>query len=163
MDDGSVKSSSARSSDEVLARAIRFCDYRERCTAEIRKKLEEWELPDPSLTRVLEQLADLGYVDDERFARSYAGSKFRVSGWGKVRIRAELRARQISEAAIEKALEHIGTDRYLEELENLLNRKKQSLMKFRGQELKGRLYRYAASKGYESGSILEVLNRILID
>ena len=163
MDEGTLKNPPSGTADEFLARAIRFCEYRERCTLELRRKLDGWQLTASSRDTILEQLIDLGYLNDERFAESYAGSKFRVSRWGKVKIRAELRARQINDDVIEKVLSRIGPEKYQEELESLLNSKKRSLSKYKGHELRGRLFRYAASKGYESGCILQVLNRILID
>jgi regulatory protein len=158
-----LKRSSGGSYEELLARAIRYCEYQERCKMDVSRKLDGWKLTAAVKMKILDQLTDLGCVDDERYAKTYAGSKFRVNGWGKVRIRAELRVRQIGENIIEKALSVIGQDAYVEELDSILRKKKESLNKYPARELKGRLYRFAASRGYESGVISEVLNRILID
>jgi regulatory protein len=153
----------AASIDDALLRAIRYCEYQERCTAELSRKLDELGLTSPEKEDAISRLTDMGYVNDGRFARMYAGSKFRVNGWGKVRIRAELRARKISEDHIDKALQAIGQESYMLELESMLQQKRNSLKKYQGRELKGRLFRFATSRGYESSAIIEVLNRILID
>ncbi len=158
-----MKKASGGSYEEILARAIRFCEYQERCTRDVSRKLDGWELSAASKMKLLEQLKELGCLDDERYAMTYAGSKFRVNGWGKVRIRSELRVRQISEGIIEKALGRIGQDAYVEELDSILRKKKDSLKKYTTLEMKGRLYRFAVSRGYESGVINEALNRIFID
>ncbi|MFN0015870.1 MAG: regulatory protein RecX, partial [Saprospiraceae bacterium] len=109
--------------DEALARMENFCAYRERCPQEVRRKMAELEITEETARQVWQVLEADGYVDEERFARAFAGGKFRINQWGRVRIRLELRQRGIAPAVIEQALAEIDEEAYLAVLKSLLEKR----------------------------------------
>lgn len=91
--------------------AFRYLSYRERSAEEIRRRLRRDRYPDTIIEDVIHHLERSGYVDDHRYARAYAEGRFQSRGHGPMRIRADLRRRGVSSAAIDAAVEHISRDR----------------------------------------------------
>lgn len=90
---------------QALQKIGKYCAYQDRCHAEVRKKLREMGAPWEEAEEILVQLILDGFLDEERFAKAFARGKFRNNGWGKIKIRLELKAREINEKVIAKALQ----------------------------------------------------------
>ncbi|MEY3565712.1 MAG: hypothetical protein RJA23_1882, partial [Bacteroidota bacterium] len=58
--------------EEARGKLETFCSYQERCAWELRRKLFEKGISGPSAEKIITELEASGFVDDERFARSYA-------------------------------------------------------------------------------------------
>ena len=110
--------------DEALAKLEHFCAYRERCPQEVYRKLAELGLRGETADQIYQVLESDGYVQEERFARAFAGGKFRVNRWGKVRIRLELQRRGIAPRVIAEALDAIDEQEYTAALIDLLEKKR---------------------------------------
>lgn len=110
--------------DEALAKLERFCAYRERCPKEVRAKLAEVGVRGVEAEQIFQLLEEEGFFDEKRFAHAFAGGKFRVNHWGRIRIRQELRMRDIAPAVIQQALNSIEEEDYLKLLEQLLEKKR---------------------------------------
>lgn len=138
-----------------------FCNYRERCQQEVMTKLYSYGLNKTEAEELLTELVRKGFVNEERFARAFAGGKFRQKKWGKTKILRELKARQISEYCIRKAMQEIDDDDYMLGLEQSAE-KYLRLMKEKNPVLrKQKLIRYLLSKGFEYDkchSIIEKMN-----
>jgi len=111
------------SADEALARMEGFCAYRERCPQEVRRKMVELGLEGETAEQIWQVLVADGYVNEERFAVAFAGGKFRVNQWGRVRIRLELQQRGIGPDLIRQALDALDEAEYLAVLQALLEKK----------------------------------------
>lgn len=111
--------------DEALLKLERFCAYRERCPKEVRGKLAELGLSRADAEQIFEVLREDNFFNEERFAMAYAGGKFRSNQWGKVRIRQELKMRNISPELIQQALDSIDQSAYEALLQKLLDKKRQ--------------------------------------
>lgn len=109
--------------DELLSRMENFCAYRERCPKEVRAKLKELGADHSDAQQIFDVLLTDKFFDEHRFAFAYAGGKFRNNHWGKIRIRQELRMRDISAPIIEEALDAIEPDLYAQTLFQLLHKK----------------------------------------
>ncbi|MBC7776628.1 MAG: RecX family transcriptional regulator [Phycisphaerae bacterium] len=111
--------------DEALQKMERFCAYRERCPKEVRSKLAELGLSHTDAEQIYNVLLEDKFFDEERFAMAFAGGKFRYNNWGRVRIRQELRMRDISPALVSQALDSIDQTEYETLLQKLLDKKRQ--------------------------------------
>lgn len=109
--------------DEALSKLEYFCAYQERCPKEVRTKLAALGVRGESADQIFEVLQNDGYINEERFAMAYAGGKFRINHWGRVRIRMELRMRDIAADLIEKAIDSIDETAYTDQLQQLLEKK----------------------------------------
>ncbi|MCB0533271.1 MAG: RecX family transcriptional regulator [Lewinellaceae bacterium] len=110
--------------DEALVKMENYCAYRERCWQEVDQKIKTLGITSEIAGEIRRVLQEDGYVDDARFARAFAGGKFRVNRWGRVRIRLELQRRGISPGDIESALEDIDEQEYRLVLQERLMKKR---------------------------------------
>ncbi len=97
------------------------------------------------------------FLDEERFARSFARGKFRMKQWGRNRIRQELKMRNISDYCLRKALEEISEADYLETLKAVLEKRASQIAEADDFARKGKLVQYAMSRGFEAALVWQVL------
>lgn len=117
----------ARTPDEALAKLEHFCAYRERAPQEVRQKMKELNLHGETAEQIYQLLQDEGFFNEERFALSFVRGKFAYNHWGRVRIRLELRLRNIAPALIEQALESIDEAEYIALLKDKMDKKRRQL------------------------------------
>ncbi len=110
--------------DEALSKLEYYCAYQERCPKEVRTKLAALGVPRKTAEQIFEVLQNDGFINEERFAMAFAGGKFRIKLWGRVRIRIELRMRAITPDLIEKALDSIDETAYMDLLQQLFDKKR---------------------------------------
>lgn len=134
-----------------------FCAYQERTQQEVRDRLKEWGIWGDDAEEVIAELIQQNYLNEERFAKSFAGGKFRVKGWGKRKIKQHLQQRGITGYNLDQAMKEIAPDDYRGTLSDLLAKKRQSLRGDSPLVVKQKLVRYALSKGYEPDLIFSVL------
>lgn len=143
--------------EEALQKLQRYCVYQDRCHQEVRTKLIELGVYGLDLENVITDLISDNFLNEERFARSYAGGKFRVKKWGRVRIVQELRRRRISAYCIKKGLTEIEDADYRFTLEKLLDKKKAVSRERNTFKRNGELAKYVINKGYEAHIVWEVI------
>jgi regulatory protein len=151
----------ALSPEQALQKARHYCGYQERCHSEVREKLYSFGLRKPQVEAALATLIGENYLNEERFAIQYAGGHFRLKQWGRVRIRYQLKQKQVSEYCIKKALAGIDEAEYTLTLARLAEKKWETL-KEEGHLLtrKQKLQTYLLQKGYEHDLIQAIGQRI---
>ena len=142
---------------DALQKAASFCAYQERTQQEVRDRLKEWSVWGDDAEEVIAELITQNYLNEERFAKSFAGGKFRVKGWGKRKIQQHLKQRGISGYNLDQAMKEIEPNDYRQTLADLLDKKRRSLHDDNPLVIKQKLVRYAMSRGYESDLIFAVL------
>jgi regulatory protein len=142
---------------DALRKAAMFCAYQERTQQEVRDRLKEWGVLGDDAEEVIAELIQQNYLNEERFAKSFAGGKFRIKGWGKRKIKQHLQQRGISGYNLEEAMKEIAPNDYRTALAELLDKKRRSIRDDNPLIVKQKLVRYALSKGYESDLIWQVL------
>ncbi len=149
------------SKKEALSILTRICSKKEICSFEAIKNLNNWGISPSDTQEIIEYLIKEKYIDDHRYALHFASDKFRFNKWGKYKIANALKQKQIPELFISKALSNLSENNYRSLLLEELTKKLHSLPKSSTYELKGKLYRFAASRGYENDLIMELLNELL--
>ena len=140
-----------------LLKAERFCAYRERCTFEVKQKLRELKADEKSSEKIISSLKEDDFLNDERFAKLFAGGKFRIKRWGKNKIRAKLRMKKISDSAIYDALDSINEEEYLQTIVHLAKKKEKEVKSKNPKEKKQKIGMFLLSRGFESELIWKVL------
>ena len=136
--------------EKALQKAKHYCAFQERCHREVREKLYSINLKKHEVETLLTQLIEEGYLNEERFAVAFAGGKFRIKQWGKVKIGFELKQRQVSDYCIRNALNTINNTDYNKTFIALANKKLQSLATEKNVFSKKRKVQdYLLQKGYE--------------
>ncbi|MBI1838618.1 MAG: RecX family transcriptional regulator [Flavobacteriia bacterium] len=140
---------------EAKAKLEAYCAYQERCQYEVEQKLILWKFSEEQAQQLIADLIVNRFLDEERFACAYVSGKFRIKNWGRIKIKAHLKQKKISNYSVEKGLKEIDDDEYFQTILMLIKRKKRELKykKLTPWELKSKLYHFLASKGYESQMI----------
>src|SRR3546814_16011389 len=72
---------------------------------------------------VIVELIQQDFINEERFARAWAGGKFRLKGWGRIKIKRGLQLKRVSDYCIRAGLSEIDEAEYRERLRSLLDAK----------------------------------------
>ena len=143
--------------EQALQKLKHYCGYQDRCHSEVREKLYELGVRKKEHDEVVSTLIEEGYLNEERLAISFAGGKFRIKDWGRIKIKYELKQKQVSDYSIRKALQQINEDEYLKKLEKLTREKYASLKREQWLVRKKKTIDYLLQKGYELNLINQVL------
>lgn len=127
-----------------------YCAYQERCHKEVVLKLRGMYMIPEAIDQIVTHLIQENYLNEERFAQSYARGKFNIKKWGRNRIANELKRRQISKYNIKTALKEIDDNDYITTL-NLLSKKRlASLRETNKLKKRKKLADYLLYRGWES-------------
>ena len=147
------------SKQQALPKIKQYCAYQERCHSEVREKLYSLGLYKNDVEQVMAQLIEENFLNEERFAIQYAGGKFRMNRWGRVKIKYALRQKGVSDYSIKKALKEIGESEYMATLQKLAEQKSGTLRSEKNAPVKKRkLQDYLIGKGYEWELVRELVN-----
>ncbi|MDT8393008.1 MAG: regulatory protein RecX [Bacteroidales bacterium] len=141
----------------IFEKAKHYCAYQERCIADVRKKLVDWNVRPESIGKIIHLLLSEDYINEERFVRIFAGGKFRIKKWGRNKIYAALRARGIADNLIRLGLEEIDEEEYAQTLNALINKKKESLKDPASPDGRNKVIHYALSRGFERHLVFRYL------
>ncbi len=147
--------------DEVKKKLEHYCAYQDRCHQEVEKKLRDYRLIPEAREMILIHLIQNNYLNEQRFAQSFARGKFRIKKWGRKRIVQELKFRDISTYNIKSALQEIDEEEYLKTLEDIAQRKFDQIKESNLYLKKQKLYQHLYRKGFESDLIQETLKGLL--
>lgn len=142
---------------QALLKAANFCAYQERSHHEVTQRLAEWGIYGIDAQEILLQLIEQNYLNEERFAIAFAGGKFRVKQWGRVKIKLELKQHKVSDYCINKALSEIDDDAYMKMLEEELIQKWNKTKDANILSKRAKVARYLLSRGFEQDLIWDML------
>jgi len=135
---------------EALLKLEHFCAYQERCHAEVVSKLYSLKMTSDEIDSIVVQLIESNFLNETRFACSFARGKHRIKFWGKIRITNELKARQISPANIALALKEISSEEYEDTFTQLSERSWNSIHEKNILKKRKKFCDYMLRRGYES-------------
>jgi regulatory protein len=142
----------------ALAKAMALCSRREYCVEDIRSKLQAWGVDQSDSHKILMALIKENFINETRYAESFVKDKFRYNKWGRIQIAAHLKAKKLPSEIIRNALDSIDKELYINTLRELINSHRRHIKAKNQYDLKGKLFRYGLSKGFESGILYDLLN-----
>ena len=141
----------------IVEKAKRYCAYQERSVSEVKRKLKEWNVKSRKADKIIHILLGENFLNEERFASVFVGGKFRIKKWGKLKITAQLRARDIPDNIILQSLEEINEEDYINTLKSIIEKKKLSLTDPESLPARNKVLNYAHSRGFEKHLIFRYL------
>jgi len=160
---GSQKEGKKSEKDTIktaLGKAMGLCAKSEQCSSDILSKLESWGLDSSEATSVINILVRENFINDQRYADSFVRDKYRHNKWGKVKIAAHLRSKNIEPEVIVTSLSLLDDDQYRQMITDTLNSHRKFIKAKNQFDLKGKLLRFGLSKGFESHLVYDILNEI---
>ncbi len=146
--------------EEIKHKLEYYCSYQDRCHKEVEQKLNSFTLITELKEKVIVHLIENNFINEERFAKSFARGKHNYKGWGKNRIVNELKFRNISSRIIETALKEIPEATYLENFHALAEKNWEIIKEPKGQKRNKKFVDFLLRKGYETSLIYEKLNEL---
>ena len=135
-----------------------YCAYQERSQQEVRDKLYDMGLHQKEVEELISELVVDNFLNEERFAITYARGKFRIKHWGKIKIKQSLKLKRVSDYCIKKALKEIDGDEYLEVLKKVMIKKAEKVKDKDPYIPKNKIAQYLASRGFEQDLIWDILS-----
>jgi len=148
---------------ELLNYAVQVLGGRAHSSGELREKLRRRAERAEDVDAVLAKLKELKYLDDRRFAESYAASRLENQGLGKMRVLRDLRQRrvapQLAEQVTEKTYQETNEENLIEEFLKRKYRGKK-LGEFLAEEKNlAAAFRRLRYAGFAAGTSIRVLKR----
>jgi regulatory protein len=142
---------------QALEKARAWCVYQERSQQEMRDKLYEWGLWKDAVESIIAELVTGNFINEERFARAYAGGKFRIKKWGRVKIKIELKKKGITEYCIRKGLQEIDGDEYERTLQKVIDERAKKVTDKHPLKRSYKIAQYVISRGFEPDLVWSAL------
>jgi len=146
---------------EALVKIFRYCAYQERSHREVKTKLFEYGLPSTEVEEIMSHLITEGFLNEERYAKAFAGGKFRIMKWGKLKIKRELESYGVSPRNIARGLAEINSSEYSQTLLRLVKKKLNQIKDDSIHKKKNKAARFVIGKGYESELVWEIVNDLM--
>lgn len=147
--------------DEALQKLMHFCAYRDRSQKEVEDKLDSMRMFSEAKEKIIITLMQEGFLNEERFARSFVRGKFRIKKWGRIKITQELKKRGISNPIIKLGLSEIKEKDYLKSLYDLAEKKAEKITEANSFKKKKKLADHLIRKGYEPSMVFDCVNDII--
>ena len=134
---------------EARKKIYHYCAYQERSHHEVKNKLYNLGLHSSDVDEILTHLITEGYLNEERFAKAFAGGRFRVKHWGRIKIIQELEAKGLTKNCIDSGLKEIDESDYMKTIESLIHKKGDQLKEENPFVKREKLAKYIIQKGFE--------------
>ncbi len=143
---------------EAFAKICRYCAYQERSHREVKNKLFEYGLRSTEVDETLARLITEGFLNEERYAKAFAGGKFRMMKWGRIKIERELEMEGLTPKCIARGLAEIDSKDYSKALVQLLKKKSTLVTEPNPFKKKNKIAQFAIGKGYEPELVWQSIN-----
>lgn len=145
---------------QALEKIRHYCAYQERSHQETRKKLYDCGLYTSDVENIISQLITDGFLNEERYAKAFAGGKFRIKKWGKLKIGHDLELKGVNKNCLKIALKEIGEQEYLATLHEVIEKKFTMLKEENLFIKKDKVAKYAIQRGFEPELVWKKLKEI---
>ena len=145
---------------EAIHKIEHYCAYQERCHEEVVQKLRSMKMDADEIDVILVKLISDNFLNEERFACSFARGKHRMKQWGRIRIVNELKFKKINIRLITTALQEISAEEYLTTFQVLAERNWESIRESNALKKRKKFCDYLLRKGFESNLVYEKVKEL---
>lgn len=145
---------------DAINKIEHYCAYQERCHAEVEQKLRTMKMDSEEISEIISHLIKDNFLNESRFACSFARGKHRIKHWGKIRIVNELKFRNITTYNINLALKEISQQEYMETFHRLSEKHWESIQEVNTTKKRKKFCDYVLRRGFESNLVYEKLREL---
>ncbi|MDQ6608333.1 MAG: RecX family transcriptional regulator [Bacteroidota bacterium] len=146
--------------EQALQKLRHYCGYQERSHGEAIQKLWDLGVHRSMHDEIISSLIEGDFLNEERFAKQFAGGKFRQNDWGKKKIYYALKEKKVSDYVIKQAMKEIDDETYKKTVTGLAEKKYELLKDEQFTVRKKKTMDYLLQKGYESQLVAAVVNSL---
>lgn len=150
-----------KSAEQALRLLMNMAARAERSSGDALRLMKRWGVDDNDAQRVLQRLIAERFIDDSRYAAAFVREKINLSGWGSYKIVAALRRKGVDNRIIENVLSQYGSVDMEERLQGLLEKKIKTVKYRDTSDLRAKLFRFAASRGYDYSTAMQAVDRVV--
>ncbi len=118
---------------------------------------------DDAIDQIIPHLLQHKFLNETRFARVFAGGKFRIKKWGRVRITRELKMRGLNKKTIDLGLAEIPDEDYLRTFDTLSRKRNNQLTETNKYKRRKKLADYLLYRGWESHLVYAKAKELIPD
>lgn len=144
--------------EQAIQKLRQYCAYQERSHSEVKQKLWDLGVWRSEHDEIISSLIEDDYLNEERFAKAFAGGKFRMKDWGRKKIYYGLKEKGVGEYIIKLAMKEIDEEAYQKTLQQLAEKKYNSLKGEQYLVRKKKTADYLLQKGYEPQLVTGLVN-----
>lgn len=126
-------------------------------TSQLRKILEQREIPTDIAEKLLERFTEVGLIDDAAFAETIVNSRRNYKGLAKSAIKRELNEKGVSQEMVEEAVSGITAEDDFESAKQLATRRFGQMSHLEKDVRTRRLAGYLQRKGYASSAVFAAI------
>lgn len=145
---------------DAIHKIEHFCAYQERCHEEVVQKLRSMKMDSEEIDTIMVHLITDNFLNEERFACSFARGKHRIKHWGKIRIVNELKSRRITQTLITVALKEISSEEYTATFNTLAERNWETIRETNTLKKRKKFCDYMLRRGFESNLVYEKMKEL---
>ena len=149
--------------EEATILLEKYCVYQDRCHSEVEQKLRQMNIIREGQEKIILHLFANNFLNEERFAKSFVRGKYGQKRWGKMKIKAALKQKGISDRNMISGFREIDEDTYLSNIQHLARKKHELITEKNAYKKRQKLYLFLVQKGYEQDLINEVINPYFLD
>lgn len=132
---------------QLCAKAEAYCAAAEHCVWEVRQKLLQWKATSEQIEDILAHLQNARFIDEQRYCHAFVHDKLLYQGWGRIKIRIQLQAKNLPSKNIEQALQEIDDTEYFRILDQLIA-SKQRTIKTTDPQAREKMIRFLLQRGF---------------
>ena len=137
----------------ALQKAAAYCAQCERASSEVKEKLQKWDVQITDIEEVIKKLIDDDFLNEQRYCNAFTKDKSRFNRWGKTKIAYMLSQKNVAKECVFQALNNIDEEEYIAVLTDLLKSKAKTIIETDKFQKEQKLFRFAASPGFETETI----------
>ena len=142
-------------------KAMQYCSRRECCRMDIFEKAVSWGCTPAEANDLVDFLVEQKFIDERRYTEAFVKDKLRFNKWGRMKISYMLHSKNIDNNIITSVLSEIDYTEYKNVLTEEIQKKIKNIRVETEYEIKGKIFRFASSRGFETELINEVIFSIL--
>ena len=143
---------------DLLNKMAKYCAYQDRCIDDLKKLCDKYELPVTLRKKITKRMISEGFIDEERYVRSYVFGKLRNNYWGKLKISFALKHKDIDDNLIQKVINEVEESEYEYLISDLIKKKSTSMREVDPYIRKNKIARFLIQKGFESDLVWKSIN-----
>lgn len=149
-----------KSKEQALNSLMALCARAEKSSGDARRLMKKWGVDEESQPAVLEQLIKDRFIDDDRFTSAFIREKRDLNGWGAYKIRMELQRKGVDRATVDRHIDELDPSILRERLMTLLEKRLRTVKYETKYQLRDKLLRYGASRGYDFSMVSECVSEV---